>query len=172
MTDGLQPSLRYSEILGRNIDPHRTMRVGALLVAVGMSGALASVEAGTVPGFFAATVVAGFGFGGGFQGGIRTVMPLAHPHERAGVLSALYVVCYVAFGLPAIVAGALVEHVGVLSTARSYAAVVVVLSLIAVAGSVITSRRNARQAELIAAAYPVGSSGSGYTNMPSALVNS
>jgi MFS family permease len=149
--------------LSRNIDPQRTMRVGSVLVALGMAGALASVETGSVVGFFAATVVAGFGFGGGFQGGIRSVVPLAHPHERAGVLSALYVVCYIAFGLPAIGAGVLVEHVGVISTARSYAAVVIALSLVAYAGSILTSRRNARDAQVFAehrgdganAAYPV-----------------
>jgi predicted MFS family arabinose efflux permease len=141
--------------VSRNVEPQRTMRVGSILVAIGMAGALASVEAGSVVGFFLATGVAGLGFGGGFQGGIRSVVPLAHPHERAGVLSALYVVCYIAFGLPAIGAGVLVEHLGVLSTARSYAAVVIVLSLVAFVGSILTSRRNAREAENFAEAYPV-----------------
>lgn len=144
-----------SVFLTRNVDPHRTIRTGALLVAVGMAGALASVEVGSVAGFFGSTVVAGFGFGGGFQGGIRTVVPLAHPHERAGVLSALYVVSYVAFGLPAIIAGVLVEHLGLINTARGYAAVVVGLALAAYVGSVVTSRRNAHVAESFSEAYPV-----------------
>jgi hypothetical protein len=121
-----------------------------------MAGALASVEAGTVVGFFVSTVVAGFGFGGGFQGGIRTVVPLAHPHERAGVLSALYVVSYVAFGLPAIVAGVLSQHLGLLTTARGYAAMVILLSAVAFAGSVLTSRRNARELKVPTLAGELG----------------
>jgi MFS family permease len=145
-----------SIFLTRNVDPHRTMRTGAVLLGLGMAGALASVEAGTVVGFFVSTVVAGFGFGGGFQGGIRTVVPLAHPHERAGVLSALYVVSYVAFGLPAIVAGVLSQHLGLLTTARGYAAMVILLSAVAFAGSVLTSRRNARELKVPTLAGELG----------------
>ncbi|HVW80141.1 MAG TPA: MFS transporter [Mycobacteriales bacterium] len=125
-----------SIFLTRNVEPQRTMRAGAILIGVGMGGALASIEAGSAVGFFIATVVAGLGFGGGFQGSIRTVVPLAHPHERAGTLSALYVVSYLAFGLPAIVAGVLVEHLGLLATARGYAAVVTVLAAAALIGSI------------------------------------
>jgi MFS family permease len=143
-----------SIFLTRNVDPHRTMRTGAALLGLGMAGALASVEAGSVVGFFISTAVAGFGFGGGFQGAIRTVVPLAHPHERAGVLSALYVVSYVAFGLPAIAAGVLVEHLGLLTTARGYAAMVILLSVVAFAGSLVTSRRSARNEQVFAEAYP------------------
>jgi MFS family permease len=145
-----------SIFLTRNVDPHRTMRTGAALLGFGMAGALASVEAGSVWGFFVSTVVAGLGFGGGFQGSIRTVVPLAHPHERAGLLSALYVVSYVAFGVPAIVAGVLVEHLGLLTVARGYAAVVIVLSIVAFAGSVVTGRRIAREAAIVTEAYPSG----------------
>jgi MFS family permease len=143
-----------SIFLSRNVDPHRTMRAGSVLLGLGMGGALAGVEAGSVVGFFASTVVAGLGFGGGFQGAIRTVVPLAHPHERAGVLSALYVVSYVAFGLPAIVAGVLVEHLGLLTVARGYAAMVILLSVVAFAGSILTRRRDARDASALAVAYP------------------
>jgi MFS family permease len=143
-----------SIFLTRNVDPHQTMQTGAALLGLGMAGALASVEAGSVVGFFISTAVAGFGFGGGFQGAIRTVVPLAHPHERASVLSALYVVSYVAFGLPAIVAGVLAEHLGLLTAARGYAGVVILLSVVAFSGSLVTSRRRARNAQVFAEAYP------------------
>ncbi len=55
--------------------------------------------------FFAGTAVSGIGFGAGFQGGIRTVVPQAAPHERAGVLSLLFVVSYLGMGVPAVAAG-------------------------------------------------------------------
>ena len=53
-------------------------------------------------GFFAGSAIAGLGFGSGFQGGIRLVVPLAAAHERAGVVSLLYVVSYLGLGVPAV----------------------------------------------------------------------
>jgi len=38
------------------------------------------------------------------------VVPLAATHERGGVLSILYVVSYLAMGLPAVVTGFFVVH--------------------------------------------------------------
>ena len=46
--------------------------------------------------------MAGIGFGAGFQGGIRLVAPLAHPDQRAGVLSVLFTVSYLGLGVPAV----------------------------------------------------------------------
>ena len=43
---------------------------------------------------------------------VRTVLPLAAPEERAGVLSTLYVVAYLAMGVPAVFAGFRVVHGG------------------------------------------------------------
>ena len=86
------------------------------------------------------------GFGAGFQGAIRTVIPLAAPHERAGVLSIMYVVSYLAMGLPAVIAGFLVVHAGgVLTTAREYGVAVMVLAAVALVG-VIRPRKAAQRA--------------------------
>jgi len=80
-------------------------------------------------------VVAGAGFGAGFQGGIRLVLPLAALHERAGVLSVIYVVSYLAMGMPAVVAGFVVVHGGgVLATASGYGLLVMGLAGMALVG--------------------------------------
>jgi hypothetical protein len=42
----------------------------------------------------AGALASGVGFGAAFQGAIRSVVPLTEAHERAGVLSLLYVVAY------------------------------------------------------------------------------
>ena len=44
--------------------------------------------------------IAGAGFGPGFQGAFRSVVPLVAPHQRAGVLSVLFTVSYLAMGVP------------------------------------------------------------------------
>ena len=63
------------------------------------------------------------------------VVPLAAPHERAGVLSVLFLVSYLALGLPAVVAGFLVVHGGgLLRIAEGYGGVVALLALVALAG--------------------------------------
>ncbi|WP_377272142.1 MFS transporter [Peterkaempfera sp. SMS 1(5)a] len=122
-------------ILQRNTPARRLVTTGVAATVIGVAGVLASLSAGSVTGFFVATVIAGLGFGGGFQGGIRFVMPLAAPHQRAGVLSLLYTVSYLGLGLPAMVAGYLIVHVGGLyTTAREYGAVVILLAASALLG--------------------------------------
>jgi MFS family permease len=102
--------------------------------------------------FFVGTAVAGVGFGGGFQGAIRSVLPLAAPHERAGVLSIVYVISYLALGLPAVIAGVVAVHGGgVLTTAREYGIAVMLLAalaLLALARRAVDQRRPQPEADL------------------------
>jgi heme A synthase len=100
-----------------------------------VSVTLVSINLGSPVGYFTGTAIAGAGFGSGFQGGIRPVLSLTQAHERAGVLSLLYVVSYLGLGLPAVVGGLLVvESGGLLVTAREYGHAVIVLAAIALAG--------------------------------------
>lgn len=126
--------------------PRTVMLFGIATLVVAAVGTLIAVERSSTAGFFAATFVAGIGFGAGFQGGIRTVVPLAAPHERAGVLSVLYVVCYCGMGVPSVAAGVLVVHGGgLIGTARDYALFVLVLALAALTGLLSTSRSARRR---------------------------
>jgi MFS family permease len=120
-----------------------TMAFGmaALIVGVGLtllatrSASAARAPLPTTPLFFAGAVLAGVGFGAGFQGAIRTVLPLVAAHERAGVLSVLYVVSYLAMGLPAVAGGVGVAYGGLLPAARAYGAAVIVLAALVLAGA-------------------------------------
>ncbi|MGF6881345.1 MFS family permease [Nocardia sp. GAS34] len=106
--------------------PRTVMFVGSALLVLGSLGTLLAVEASSVTGFFAGTFVSGIGFGAGSQGGMRTVVPLVAEHERSGVLSSIYVLCYLGMSLPVIVAGILVVHGGGLPAAtRDYSLFVV-----------------------------------------------
>jgi MFS family permease len=124
--------------------------VGTLVVGVVITlGSIASGTGGTpsVIGFFLGGAISGFGFGSGFQGGIRLVVPQVKPHERAGVLSLLYVVCYVGLGVPAVIAGLLVVHGGgLIQTSREYGVAVIVLALAAAIGLLLSGRRVERVA--------------------------
>ena len=108
-------------------------------------------------GFFAGTAIAGAGFGGGFQGAIRSVIPLAAPHQRAGVLSVVYVISYLAMGLPAVIAGFLLVHEGdLLATAVQYGVAVMALAALALGGAVRTARQAAQADPVTAAMRPAG----------------
>lgn len=125
------------------------MFVGTAGLFVGVGITLLAITATSEALFFVGTVVAGAGFGAGFQGAIRTVIPLARPHERAGVLSVIYLVSYLAMGLPAVIAGFLVVHAGgVLTTAREYGIAVMALAALALLG--LTLARPARRPHLAA----------------------
>ena len=94
-----------------------------------------AVSLGSVALFFAGSAIAGAGFGSGFQGGIRTVVPLAAAHQRAGLVSLLYVVSYLGLGVPAVLAGFGVVHGGgLIDTARYYGAAVIALAALALLG--------------------------------------
>ncbi|MFE2070898.1 MFS transporter [Streptomyces sp. NPDC059467] len=113
--------------------------IGALVAGVALT--LVAVATSTPALFFVGTAVAGVGFGSGFQGGIRTVLPLTRPHESSGVLSLLFVVAYLGMGVPSVVAGALVVHGGgLLPTSEEYGAVVIALALLALAALLLRGR--------------------------------
>lgn len=121
--------------LMRRVEARTMMSVGASALFAGVAIAVLALSTQSVATFFLGTSVAGIGFGAGFQGAIRTIMPLAAPHERAGVLSVIFVVSYLAMGLPAVVAGVLVVQQGnVFATAREFGTVVMILSALALLG--------------------------------------
>ncbi|MEV1327943.1 MFS transporter [Micromonospora costi] len=119
----------------RNAAAGTIMITGITALVLGMIITLLSIMAHSVVGFFVGLAFGGVGFGGGFQGSIKTVMPLVEAHERASVLSLLYVVCYVGFGLPTVIAGFLVVYAGGLPrTASEYSVAVILLALVALFG--------------------------------------
>jgi MFS family permease len=108
------------------------MLIGTTTLIAGVGVVLLSLWVGSAAMFFAGTAMAGIGFGAGFQGGIRLVAPLAHPDQRAGVLSALFIVSYIGLGIPAVLAGLAVVHGGgLIATSYEYGVAVIVLGLVA-----------------------------------------
>jgi hypothetical protein len=91
--------------------------------------------------FFVGSAISGLGFGAGFNGTLRSLVPLAEAHERAGLMSTFYVLSYVAFSLPAIAAGLLAGRIGLQAASVGYGLVLVALGCIALA---MMARRAAR----------------------------
>jgi len=141
------------------LEARRFALVGNILVVVGVAIVLWSLSLGSAPVFFVGTALAGAGFGGGFQGGLRTIVPLAEPGERAGLLSIAYLISYLAMGLPAIGAGILATHSGLAATAREFGGAVIALSATTALGLALSARRNAQRVETVPALSPCLSTG-------------
>jgi len=115
----------------RNRPAAQALLLGASLLPVGLILILLGVHGASLSLFFLGTVIAGCGFGSGFLGAVRTLVPLALPHERAGLMSAYYVLSYLAFCLPALLAGHLARSFGLLATTDGYGVVLIVLAVAA-----------------------------------------
>jgi predicted MFS family arabinose efflux permease len=113
---------------------------GAIILGVGL--VLVAIQSRSPVLFFGGTAIAGTGFGAGFQGGLRTIVPLARPHERAGVIAVIYVISYLAMGLPAIGAGILVVHTTVTHTALLFGLGVMALAATTAAALLLDIHRN------------------------------
>ncbi|WP_347911306.1 MFS transporter [Pseudomonas grandcourensis] len=118
----------------RNQAATKALQLGASSLPAGVVLILLGVHSASLPLFFLGTLVAGCGFGAGFLGAVRSLVPLALPHERAGLMSAYYVLSYLAFCLPALLAGNLARTFGLVATTDGYGAVLMVLALSAMAG--------------------------------------
>jgi MFS family permease len=126
----------------RNTPPRTVSLIGTIALLSGVAITLLATTIGSEALFFASTEIAGVGFGGCFQGAIRTIAPLAAPDERAGVLSIIYLASYIALGLPGILAGVLIaDGSTILTTSREYGATIILLAALATLGLIVQRHR-------------------------------
>ena len=111
------------------------VRANAVVLAAGLLVTLAGVPTGNARIFFAGTVLAGMGSGSVFQGALRSVLPLAEAHERTGLMAAFHVLSYLAFSVPAIIAGTMARVVGLRLTTDVYGVTLVALAGLTVVAS-------------------------------------
>ncbi|HEY1231483.1 MAG TPA: MFS transporter [Ramlibacter sp.] len=127
----------------RASSPQRLSALGGRALALGMAAILAALVTHSAIAYFAATVLTGVGFGSGFQGGVRSVLAVTGAAERASVLSVVFVVAYLAMGLPAVGAGLAVVRTGdLVGTALVFGTLVLLL-----AATTLRGQRMPRQPE-------------------------
>ncbi len=126
--------------------PRAISTIGTGTLVAGTALFLIAIDDGSLAVFVLAAIVAGAGFGSAFLGALRSVTQLAQPHERAALLSAIYIVSYLAFSIPAVVAGILITHLGLRDTSLAYGVLVAVLALFSLGISVTAQRAALRPA--------------------------
>lgn len=108
----------------------RAMAIGIHASIAGAVGIIGGVFAGSLTLMIIGQAVAGIGFGASFTAALSLIFPLAAAHQRAGVVAGIYVVSYVAFGVPIVIEGQLVGPLGEVPAVVSYTALTVLLALI------------------------------------------
>jgi predicted MFS family arabinose efflux permease len=111
--------------------------VGIVLAGAGIAGA-------ALPLLFAGATVAGAGFGAGFSAMSRILAPLAPNDKRAELFAGIFLASYLAYGVPALIAGELIATVGLSPTVLGYAAAIAVVAVVALIVQAVRSRRDVR----------------------------
>jgi MFS family permease len=123
--------------------PRRAMFIGIWAAILGSAMIIAGVLAGALPLMMAGQAVAGVGFGASFTAALSLSLPLAPPHQRAGLVAGLYVVSYTAFGVPIVIEGQLVQPIGEIPAVIAYSLLTVLLAVV----SLFAQRRIAKRAQ-------------------------
>ena len=111
----------------------RVLSTAGALLAAGTALTLAGVQAHTVALAGVGTVIAGVGFGASVLACFGRLARLAAPAERGELFAVAYVIAYLAFSLPAVLAGFASTSIGLHATAVAYSLGVIALGLTALA---------------------------------------
>src|SRR3954452_21330779 len=130
-----------------------TVMLGGCLALAGALITFAAIETGTPAVLLVGTAVAGLGFGPAFMGAFRSVVALAPSDDRAGLVTAVYIVSYLATGIPAVIAGIATSQYGLHDTALVYSLIVAALAAAGV-GSFLVRRMGAAGGPERGTCYP------------------
>lgn len=138
-------SAAAASILLRHRSPTSMARIGTALLLGGTALFVLALVWSSLTTFVLGAVIAGTGFGPAFLGAFRSVSQLAAPRERAALISAIYIVSYLAFSVPALIAGLLIAQAGLRGTALAYGSVVALVA----AGTLIHETYTARRSVIV-----------------------
>ena len=109
-----------------------------LIAGVGLTLFAVLIESAAV--LYVGSVVAGIGFGSAFSGVVRTLTVLAPPDKRGALVAAIYIVIYVSFSVPTVLAGIALARFPLRETTYVYGLIVMSLAGLT---TVAVSRRRA-----------------------------
>ncbi|MFG1807333.1 MFS transporter [Streptomyces sp. NPDC049040] len=130
----------------------RTLALGAALLVLGTAVGLTGVEAGSVTAAAIGTALAGVGFGAAGLASFGTLARIAEPAERGELFAVAFVISYLAFSIPAVVAGFATTNVGLHRTAVVYSIAVIAFGALALIAQRV---RTARAADPVVEVLPV-----------------
>ncbi|WP_307044619.1 MFS transporter [Agromyces ramosus] len=123
------------------VPPRRAMSIGISASIIGAAGIIGGVFAGSLAVMMIGQAIAGIGFGASFSAALQLVVPRVAAHQRAGIVAAIYVVSYLAFGVPIVIEGQLVEPLGEIPAVVGYTALTILFALISLVAQAHLRRR-------------------------------
>ena len=145
ITSALEPAAAtvIGLILGVRLSPRRTSELGGVGVLIGSALILLSLALPQYGVLVIGSVIGGAGFGVIFSGALRSIAPRVQPDERAEAFSAVYLVSYLSFGVPSIIAGQLIAPFGLLPVSLGYLAAILLFAVIGIGAQLRLGRRAA-----------------------------
>jgi MFS family permease len=128
--------------------------LGGVALIIGTGIILVSLIGPWTIAFYAGSALAGLGLGSTMGAAMRTLSLLPAHSERGEFFASVYVVGYLAFSVPAIIAGIFVVHAGLVATTVGYEAGIGLLALAALVSVLRPARRGS--GELISAPAEAG----------------
>jgi MFS family permease len=125
----------------RRVRPPRAIVAGCAGLIAGAAITLVSLAGPWDMPFYLGSALTGLGAGATLGAVMRALAQLPAPAERGEFFAAVYVVGYLAFSVPAVIAGIFVVHAGLLATTVGYGIGVTVLSLAAIGSALRTAGR-------------------------------
>ena len=115
----------------RNRKPRTSVIFGTAALATGTALSLWALSSESLPFYLAATAITGMGFGTAFSGVVASLAPRIPAADRADTFAVIYLLAYLAFGVPAVIAGTLVGVFGLGVVCVGYGVVVIALARVA-----------------------------------------
>ena len=115
----------------REREPRSIIQLAAAWLAVGIAISLAGLEFESGPLALAGTFVSGIGFGASSLGSFGALAQMSEPDTRGELFSLAFVISYLAFSVPAVLAGFASDRFGLHTTAMIYGAVILVVTIVA-----------------------------------------
>src|SRR4051794_25896755 len=130
--------------LSGRLSPAVAVRTGMIAFVLAVVGIVASLQAGAIVPFIAASLVVGVAQGAASTGGIRALLADVGQQERAALLSTIYLISYSGAAIPGMIAGRLTNRFELFQIALGYATLGIGAAVLAM-----LSVRNPVQARMV-----------------------
>lgn len=115
----------------RDREPRSIIQLAAAWLSIGIATSLIGLELGLAPLALAGTMLSGIGFGASSLGSFGALAQMSEPATRGELFTLAFVISYLAFSVPAVLAGFASDRFGLHPTALVYGGVILVVALAA-----------------------------------------
>jgi Major Facilitator Superfamily len=127
-------------VVMRSASSQRGTVLGCAALVTGTAITLVSLAGPWTIAFYVGATATGLGLGSTMGAAMRRLSALPAHSERGEFFASVYVVGYLAFSVPAIIAGIAVVHAGIVETTVGYGLGIILLALVAAVNALRTAR--------------------------------